>query len=133
MSNSTILTISAPSSLSSLQSLFTSDIVLSLQSSINASIQYNRPYISSVSTTVIIPSLEEYEPIFQSTLSSYRSTLAFVSQDELFIPMKFEPIFSLYSTGTTRTIGNKITISPTATMPVFQTSTGYFTLRVVVS
>ncbi len=133
MSNSTILTISAPSSLSSLQSLFTSEVVQSLQSSINGSIRHNRPYISSISTTVTIPSLDVYESVFQSTISSYRSTLAFVSQDELFIPMKFEPIISLYSTGTTRTIGNKITISPTVSMPVFQTSTGYFTLRVIVS
>ncbi len=132
MSSSTILTVYAPSSLSSLQSLFTSEVIQSLQSSINGSIQHNRPYINSVSTTVTIPNLGEYEPIFQSTLSTYRSTLSFVSQDEVFIPMKFEPIFSLYSTGTTRTIGNKITISPIATMPVFQTSTGYFTLRVVV-
>ncbi len=128
---STIFTIYTSNSLSSLQSLFTSEITQSIQSSINGSIQHNRFYINSVSTNVVIPSLGVYESVFQSTIFGYRSSLTFVSQDEVFIPMKFEPIFNLYSTGTTRTIGNKITISPTASMPVFQTSTGYFTLRVI--
>lgn len=122
------------STLSSLQDLFTSPFIQTLQSSISGSIKIGRPYISSIS--VSIPSLSnlfsEYNSSFQSTMFSYRSSYEFVSQDEVYIPMKFEPIFSLYSTGMTRTIGDKITISPTASMPVFQTSTGLFTLRVFV-
>ena len=120
------------STLSSLQDLFTSPFIQSLQSSISGSIQVGRPYISSVSVNIPSLTFTEYNSTFQSTVFGYRSSYEFVSQDELRIPMKFEPIFSLYSTGITRTIGNKITISPTASMPVFQTSTGYFTLRVFV-